>query len=99
MALGWFDEKVDCLVGSYSPPCFGDLGPEFLGLGGAVGLVYAESAGVDGSEEVESKVRLAAGGKGKGLDYGRSHAFAQEAGDACTDARCINDDSATAPDF
>ena len=97
MALGWVDEEVDCLVGSDCAPCFGDLGPEFVGLGGAVGLVHVEPAGVDGGEEVEAEVRLAAGGEGEGFDDGGSETLPQEGGDACADAGGVDDYSAASP--
>jgi len=99
VALGWFNEKVDCLVGSYGPPCFGDLGPEFLGLGGAVGLVDPEPAGVDGGEEVEAEVRLAAGGEVEGFDDGGSETLTQEGGYACADAGGVDDYPAASPNF
>ena len=97
VALGGFDEEVDCLVGSDCAPCFGDLGPEFVGLGGAVGLVGVEPAGVDGGEEVEAEVRLAAGGEVEGFDDGGSETLSQEGGDACTDAGGVDDYSAAFP--
>ena len=97
MALGWVDEEVDCLVGSDYAPCFGDLGPEFVGLGGAVGLVGVEPAGVYGGEEVEAEVRLAAGGEGEGLDDGRSYGLTQEGGDACTYTGGVDDYPAACP--
>ena len=61
VALGGVYEEVDGLVGSDYAPCLGDLGPELGGLGGAVGLVGVEPAGVDGGEEVEAEVRFCCG--------------------------------------
>ena len=72
VALGGVYEEVDGLVGPDYALCFGDLGPELGGLGGAVGLVGVEPAGVDGGEEVEAEVGLAAGGEVEGFDDGGS---------------------------
>ena len=98
MALAGVYEEVDGLVGSDYALCLGDLGPELLGLGGAVGLVGVEPAGVDGGEEVESEVGLAAGGEVEGFDDGRSETLPQKGRYACADAGGVDDYPAAAPD-
>ena len=56
VALGGVYEEVDGLVGPDYALCLGHLGPELGGLGGTVGLVGVEPAGVDGCEEVEAEL-------------------------------------------
>ena len=97
MAFGGVYEEVDCLVGSYHAPCFGDLGPELGGLGGTVGLVGVEPAGVDGCEKVEAEIGLALGGEVEGFDDGGSQTLSQKGRYACADASGVDDDSAAAP--